>query len=525
MIRHSVTGARARRGRPLRFEPLEDRRVLAVVVVDTLEDVVDLGDGKTSLREAIFATNIVPGADEIRFDPALFAAGPATLRLTQGELVISDSLTITGPGPQWLTIDASGSDPTPDIKNGDGGRVFRITDGSTSLLDVAIEGLQLTGGDVAPTTAKVGGGAILNYENLTLAHVVIADNRALAGGGVYHREGSLTVAHSTFVRNAATDRGGGLFAFGVPASQISVSHSEFSDNSATRGGGASISGGTVLLEQLLVDNNLATFAGGGISCEITSLTVLGGTFSNNRAGIRSTGTGGALAISIDPVSSPGTQAILVGVTIRDNMAGDPGFASGFGGGLFFTELRPGPVSQVTALEIRSSTIVGNRANIGGGGIYATGGRAVQISDSTISGNFAVSPTGGQTGGGGALFLQVAEATMHRVTIAGNESSASGGGIRAAGGVIRIADSIILGNAALAAFANGGGASLSVTAGTLERTVVANNHAGRVGGGLALSYVQLVPGVSIQAFSVLHSVIADNSAVQSGGGIAAPGALF
>src|SRR5687768_7648119 len=54
--------------RALRCERLETRCLLAVVTVDLADDVIDFNDGKTSLREAIFATNTVPGADEIRFD-------------------------------------------------------------------------------------------------------------------------------------------------------------------------------------------------------------------------------------------------------------------------------------------------------------------------------------------------------------------------------------------------------------------------------------------------------------------------
>jgi hypothetical protein len=94
--------------RRLRIEPLEDRRLLALVTVDTLDDTVDLGDGVTSLREAIFATNLVGGADTIDFAPALTAGGSATITLTQGELAITDSLTINGPRATLLTIDASG---------------------------------------------------------------------------------------------------------------------------------------------------------------------------------------------------------------------------------------------------------------------------------------------------------------------------------------------------------------------------------------------------------------------------------
>ena len=78
--------------RPLRVEPLEDRRLLAVVTVDTDLDVIDFNDGVTSLREAIFATNTVPGADEIVFD--FGHDGPATILLEHGELLISDALII-----------------------------------------------------------------------------------------------------------------------------------------------------------------------------------------------------------------------------------------------------------------------------------------------------------------------------------------------------------------------------------------------------------------------------------------------
>src|SRR5215471_4520027 len=102
-IGQSRESYRQRRPKPflrrLRVEPLEDRRLLAVVTVNTLQDTVDFNDGVTSLREAIFATNLVGGADTIDFAPSLTSGGPATIALTLGELKITDDLTITGPGP------------------------------------------------------------------------------------------------------------------------------------------------------------------------------------------------------------------------------------------------------------------------------------------------------------------------------------------------------------------------------------------------------------------------------------------
>jgi CSLREA domain-containing protein len=123
--------------------------MMAVVTVTTLADTVDFNDGVTSLREAIFATNVVPGADAIRFAPSLTASGPAKILLTEGELKITDSLEIDGPGADILTIDASGSDPTPGVKNADGSRVFDIEGDLVTQADASIRGLTLTGGDSA----------------------------------------------------------------------------------------------------------------------------------------------------------------------------------------------------------------------------------------------------------------------------------------------------------------------------------------------------------------------------------------
>jgi CSLREA domain-containing protein len=157
---------------------LEDRRLLSAspIIVTTLADTVDFSDGQTSLREAIFAANTVPGADTIEFAPSLTASGPAKILLTQGELKITDSLTINGPPANLLTIDASGSDPTPTVKNGDGSRVFNIDDGkSGSLIDVAISGLTLTGGDTGSGVAG-SGGAIRILENLAITNCSISGN-------------------------------------------------------------------------------------------------------------------------------------------------------------------------------------------------------------------------------------------------------------------------------------------------------------------------------------------------------------
>ena len=103
-------------------EHLEQRRMLTTFVVDTLSDIVDSEDNRTSLREAVVSANENPGEDEIRFADRV----TGRLLLQNGELAVSDSLRIVGPGAHLLTIDALGNDPTPRDANGDGSPAFRV---------------------------------------------------------------------------------------------------------------------------------------------------------------------------------------------------------------------------------------------------------------------------------------------------------------------------------------------------------------------------------------------------------------
>ena len=137
--------------RRLRFEPLEHRRLLATITVDTLTD--GIGVPGTSLREAIAAAS---ANDTINF------SATGTINLTNlGELVVNKNLTINGPAANLLTINAF--DPTPATNNGDGSRVMAVSDIAASLLNVSISGLTLTGGD-----SPDAGGGIANAENLAL---------------------------------------------------------------------------------------------------------------------------------------------------------------------------------------------------------------------------------------------------------------------------------------------------------------------------------------------------------------------
>ncbi|HVT30458.1 MAG TPA: choice-of-anchor Q domain-containing protein, partial [Lacipirellulaceae bacterium] len=362
--------------------------MLAVVTVDTLADTVDLNDGVTSLREALFATNLVSGADTVEFAPSLTSGGPGTILLTQGELKISDDLTINALGAS-LTIDASGNDATPD--RGDGSRIFNINDGHNDrLLNVTINGLALTGGDSATS-----GGAILNFENLTLNGSTVDGNSAGAdGGGIWTRGGSLSIINSTISGNVAGDEGGGVYMSLPEAGSLAIRHSTITANEASaRGGGMFIAQGTLALENTILAANHSA-----IGPDLTGLlgAVVQARFNfigdNSGSGLAEAPIGapdangnligGSGSGPIDPMLGPltdnggplPTYALLLGSAAID--AGDPAAVAGSDGvpefdqrGTPFVRVAAGRV-DIGAFELPSSEIHGAKWNdLNGNGLW------------------------------------------------------------------------------------------------------------------------------------------------------------
>ena len=124
--------------------------------------------GAGTLRAALASA---ASGDTIRFSLSL----PATISLNSGRLSVTKSLTIVGPGPGDLAVDAMHADTAFDV--------------SPASSIVTISGLTIANG-VAPS---YGGGINNSGATLTLSNCVVSGGSAYSGGGIHNDNGTLTV--------------------------------------------------------------------------------------------------------------------------------------------------------------------------------------------------------------------------------------------------------------------------------------------------------------------------------------------
>ncbi len=296
-------------GRRLHVETLEDRRMLAVITVDSLLDNA-FPDGGITLREAILAANTntavgdAPagdvGADTIEFAAALSGQ---TINLA-AELQITEA----------LTIDARALAANVTIDANNASRIFNIT---ATTGDFTLAGLTLTGGR---TTGNNGfsdntfsGGAIrsLTTGSLTIDQSTVSGNSTAGiradGGGIFSLH-TVTLTGSTVSGNsiASSDAdGGGVYSYG----SVTLTNSTVSGNS-TAGNNSDGSGifskGNVTLSNSTVSDNRATHssaAGGGIFNSNNTITITNSIGAGNMAG------GGS------PDIRPGTSTLSVNYSL------------------------------------------------------------------------------------------------------------------------------------------------------------------------------------------------------------------
>ena len=344
------------------------RILLGVLLVSSAEaatnTVTTLADsGAGSLRQAL--------ADSAAGDTIAFAV-TGTIALTSGELVITNSLTISGPGATNLAVSGNSAR-----------RVFRI---SAPGATVTISGLTICNGKSAdgidgdqwsggPALSPGGdGGGILSLGALTLERCHVTGNHTGRGGW------SSFTHDPVGYDGTAGGSGGGVFC----SNDLTAIACTFSGNTAGDGGvgGDSLLGGVGSQG----GSGGAGGAGGGI-CALGSVTLISCTFAANTAGNGGNagyagdhaghggggGAGGGLCVS--------GAVSIVACTFATNAAGN----GGGGGGLAAHCGNGGPggngggvwvAAGMTATAL-NSLFAQNRAGSGGpAGTYEYGNPGV-----------------------------------------------------------------------------------------------------------------------------------------------------
>lgn len=188
---------KTKRRRLLSLELLEDRRVLAPLLVTSTSD-----NGPGSLREAIALANVSSDEDVISFDSVVFGS-PQAIVLTTGQLTITNPLTINGTGADQLAVS--------------GNHISRVFEIGYRVI-ASLSGITVRDG------VGSGGGGIYNQGELTVSNSVITHNLADWGGGIYNAPyigPALTVRNSAITYNSGID-GGGISGGGIIANSTLV---------------------------------------------------------------------------------------------------------------------------------------------------------------------------------------------------------------------------------------------------------------------------------------------------------------
>jgi hypothetical protein len=348
-----------------------------------------------------------------------------------------------------------------ELSNGGG---IYAGDGSVSVdSDAQVNGNNAGGGS--------GGGIYAASGNVTVAATGVVNSNFAEenGGGIFQGKGNASLAGK--VNGNVTDfgSGGGLY---VEAGDVSIlsggdikgnqAHDYYNSSSTdrngslggTRGFGSSLpsSFSNSAIRAAKPSLSGAFVGGGGIYVVQGNVTVSGGQINSNFA----EGPGGGIC------------ALEGSVTLTDNAQVKFNTTTAKGAGIFDSD-----TASTLGVQITDATVSGNVSDrSSGAGVFVSEG-SISVLDSAIFDNHAY----GTFGGGLADFDSTAGVSVTNSTIGGNIANIGGGGIYSAGSAV-INNSTIVLNALDYGFL-GAGVS-SVTSIDINNTIVAGNLSDSVG---------------------------------------------
>ncbi|MEM8494509.1 MAG: choice-of-anchor Q domain-containing protein, partial [Planctomycetota bacterium] len=273
----------------------------STVTVSTLADGID-GDfsaGQLSLREAVAFANTLPTVTTINFDGGL-NGGTITLG---SQLVLTDSVTIAGPGADQLTI--SGGEAT---------RLFFLASGRTATID----DLTLADGNAV---GEQGGVITFVGSTVNFNRVLMTGNTSLNGGNTIEAAfGILNITDSALVNNR-----GVLAAIRSQDNQLTITNTTISNNASAgiRAISAFAAPDSLTLENVTIADNSGTgvalvTVGGALPMMIYSNTIVA-----NNGGDGSFSVAGGQSPSV-PITSQGYNLL------SDTPSGDAAHAAALG---------------------------------------------------------------------------------------------------------------------------------------------------------------------------------------------------
>ncbi|MGH7786532.1 MAG: choice-of-anchor Q domain-containing protein [Candidatus Binatia bacterium] len=522
--------------------------VLLVGRADAITVTTTADNGPGSLRQVVMAA---ASGDSIDF------AVDGEITLTSGEILISDDLTIRGPGAEALKV------------TGGGTRAFEVASGAT----VVISGLSIAGTVAVGTSGDggaggiggnggnggnggdAGGGAILNDGDLTLRDCTLSGSvnagrggnggtggdgaggtpdggnggnggsGGMCQGGVLFNSGTLALFDSSVIPGSCFAGFGGLGNSGGTGSAGPGATGGAGGNGGNGGAGGTVQGGCIYTSGTLEieDTVLAAcsaFGGlgspGGLGGDGADDDNGGAGGDAGAGGAGGTAQGGAI------YSAAGATLTMRNSTLSPASAfgglGSVGSVGGNGGA--------GLVADGVGGAGGTGGAGGNGAASAGGGIYAV--EQATIVNSTLaamsafgglpapagpggSGGSAASGTGGNGGNGGAgaagaggtggaVFIQGAGSSVMYATITNGSSFASSGGAGGSGGDGGNGDTLGTSGSDGAGGAGGvAGAAGVVGTATISRTILSANGSANCGGGLVSAGFNLSSDTSCVPF--------------------------
>ena len=349
-----------------------------------------------------------------------------------------------------------------------GGAVIRnaVNTGSGGAVSATAGDITVSG--KIENCSAAAGGAIYHSGNGTITingtGQVLTGNTATSGdgGAIYLAGGTVSVTDSSSISNnkAESGRGGAIY---VGNAVIEIDQAgAMTGNSAKNGGAIYAETAEITVKKTLEEHDPAITgnkasdtdggAGGAIYVGAGSVTVSGGSVSNNNA---ASGQGGAI------YTNKASVTITETAEIKKNNAQN-------GGAVYSTA---GAIT-VSGGTVGGTTEEGNTASANGGAIYAGSGN-VTVSGGSLSGNKSTA------GSGGAVYAGSGNVTVSGGSLAENRANTDGGAINAGSGSVTVSGGSLAKNTAAAG--NGGAICANTGAVSVTGISLTGNNAGASGG--------------------------------------------